>query len=31
VKNHMVEALKTIKKELKYADLIYFLALFYII
>ncbi|SDJ99345.1 RNA polymerase sigma-70 factor, ECF subfamily [Pedobacter sp. ok626] len=31
VKNHMVEALKTIKMELKYSDLIYFLALFYMI
>jgi RNA polymerase sigma-70 factor (ECF subfamily) len=29
VKNHMVEALKTLKAKLKYSDLIYFLALSY--
>ena len=29
VKNHMVEALKTLKSHLQYADLIYFLALFF--
>lgn len=29
VKNHMVEALKTLKAQLKYSDLIYFIALVY--
>jgi RNA polymerase sigma-70 factor (family 1) len=29
VKNHMVEALKTLKSQLQYSDLIYFLALFF--
>ncbi|WP_183561461.1 RNA polymerase sigma factor [Mucilaginibacter sp. SP1R1] len=29
VKNHMVEALKTLKAHLQYSDLIYFLALFF--
>lgn len=29
VKNHMVEALKTLKSHLQYSDLIYFLALFF--
>ncbi|MDN5286662.1 MAG: polymerase sigma-70 factor [Mucilaginibacter sp.] len=29
VKNHMVEALKTLKSHLHYADMIYFLALFF--
>lgn len=31
VKNHMAEALKTLKAQLKYSDLIYFIALIYIV